>query len=168
MKQTIDIVPISQKAARLWVRETHRHLDAPRGDLFRVCLKVNGDLQAVGMAGRPCRSLQDGRTAEILRIASIAYIEVNACSRLYSALIQAARYLGYRRFVTYTLLGEPGTSLRAFGFEFDGFTDGGEWDRPSRARKLAADSSPKRRWIFPGRESGLWDDLRPGRKEVEL
>jgi hypothetical protein len=166
VKQTVDIVPISQKAAKRWVNETHRHLDAPQGDLFRTCLKVDGQLQAVAIAGRPCRCLQDGRTAEILRIASIAAVEVNACTRLYSALIQAARYLGYRRFVTYTLLGEPGTSLRAFGFEFDGFTDGGEWDRPSRKRKTVVDSSPKRRWIFPKRDSGLWDDLVPGRKEV--
>ncbi len=69
--------------------------------------------------------------------------------------------MGYVRFVTYTLPGEPGTSLKAAGFHFDRLTDGGEWSRPSRPRAAAAQPGRKRRWIFPGRDSGLWDDLKP-------
>lgn len=46
--------------------------------------------------------------------------------------------LRYVRFVTYTLPSEPGTSLRAAGFHFDGLTDGGEWSRPSRPRAAVA------------------------------
>jgi hypothetical protein len=152
--------PLPQRAARAWVKQTHRHLDDyPAGDLFRVALDVNGHMSAVGVAGRPCRMLQDGYTAEITRIACASPVEVNACSRLYGALRRAGIALGYRRFVTYTLEDEPGTSLRAAGFHDDGLTDGGEWDRKSRRRKAAKQAGRKRRWIWPGRESGLWDGV---------
>lgn len=153
----VDLIPISQRAANDWVRSTHRHLSPPRGDLWRVSLHVNGSLIAVGIAGRPARLLQDGRTAEFTRIASNAAVPVNACSRLYGALRRAGQALGYQRFVTYTLEHEPGTSLRAAGFHDDGLTSGGEWDRPSRPRKGVEQSGRKRRWIWPGRDSGLWD-----------
>lgn len=150
--------PITQRAARAWVTATHRHLSAPRGDLWRTSLVVDGVVAAVGIAGRPCRMLQDGATAEITRIASTAEAEANACTRLYGALRRAGQALGYRRFVTYTLEHEPGTSLRAAGFVDDGLTDGGEWSRPSRTRNAAEQPGRKRRWIWPGRESGLWGD----------
>jgi hypothetical protein len=162
-KASVDVVPIMQRAAREWVNETHRHLSAPRGDLYRTSLTVDGVTAAVGMAGRPCRQLHDGRTVEILRIASVATVETNACSRLYARLIQAGKALGYRRFVTYTLPSEPGTSLRAAGFEDDGLTEGGEYNCPSRPRKPVEQSSPKRRWLSPGRNSGYWKDLAPGK-----
>jgi hypothetical protein len=161
--EEIEIVPIVQRKAKKWVQETHRHLDAPQGDLYRTSLTVAGRIVAVGIAGRPCRTLQDGRTAEITRIASAAEVNVNACSRLYGALVRTGKGLGYRRFVTYTLPHEPGTSLRAAGFEFDGMTEPGEWSRPSRKRKAVRQPGPKLRWIRPGRASGLWDDVKPGK-----
>lgn len=153
----LTIAPITQKRAKAWIAETHRHLKRPpRGDLWRISLVRDGELIAVGLSGRPCRMLQDGTTAEFTRLASVAEVEVNACSRIYGSLRRAGLALGYRRFVTYTLPHEPGTSLRAAGFHDDGLTDGGEWDRPSRPRDPAEQSGPKRRWIWPGRESGLW------------
>ena len=161
--RSVRFTPISQRAAKDWITATHRHLPAPVGDLYRVGLEIDGRLVAVGVAGRPCRMLQDGRTAELTRIASAAPVAVNACSRLYAALRRAGRCLGYVRYVTYTLPSEPGTSLRAAGFHFDGLTDGGEWSRPSRPRAASVQSGRKCRWIFPGRDSGVWDGLSPGR-----
>lgn len=158
LERGVRCVPVSQRAARAWVTATHRHLKAPRGDLWRTSLHVDGQLVAIGIAGRPCRMLQNGVTAEFTRIASTAEVAVNACSRLYGALRRAGQALGYRRFVTYTLEHEPGTSLKAAGFHDDGLTDGGEWDRPSRPRAAAEQPGRKRRWIWPGRDSGLWDD----------
>lgn len=142
----------------------HRHLKRPPvGDLYRVALSTDGKVVAVGMAGRPCRMLQDGVTVEILRIASSAEPTKNACTRLYGALRRAGDALGYQRFVTYTLAHEPGTSLRAAGFFDDGISDGGEYGCPSRPRQPGEQTGPKRRWIYPGRESGLWDNLKPGK-----
>lgn len=120
---------------------------------------LDGEIVAVGIAGRPCRMLQDGRTAEILRVASIAPTQVNACSLLYAALRRAGIALGYQRFVTYTLIDELGVSLRAAGFEYDGRSKGGEHDRPSRRRKPVEQPGEKCRWIYPGRASGLWGDV---------
>lgn len=82
----VRLTPISQRAAKTWIAVTHRHLPAPVGDLYRVGIEVQGRLVAVGVAGRPCRMLQDGRTVELTRIASAAPVAVNACSRLYGAL----------------------------------------------------------------------------------
>lgn len=163
----IAFVPVTQRSAKAWIAATHRHLKRPpRGDLWRVGVAQRGKLIAVGLAGRPCRMLQDGTTAEFTRLASTAEVEVNACSRIYGALRRAGIALGYRRFVTYTLEHEPGTSLRAAGFEDDGLTDGGEWDRPSRPRAPAEQPGRKRRWIWPGRESGLWGVDAPGRIQI--
>src|SRR5215468_10390775 len=86
------------------------------------------------ITGRPvARALQDGWTCEVLRVATDG--APNACSLLYGAACRAARALGYRRVVTYTLATEPGSSLRAAGFERDkGVRAEKTWGRPSRPR----------------------------------
>lgn len=158
----VRMAPITQRAARAWVNATHRHLDYPTGDLYRVALLLDGELIAVGVSGRPtAKWLQDGTTAEFLRVSSIGEVALNACSRLYGALRRAGLALGYTRFVTYTLEHEPGTSLRAAGFYDDGLTEGGEWSRPSRARRAAQQAGRKRRWIWPNRSTGAWDNVQP-------
>lgn len=117
---------------------------------------------AMGIAGRPCRMLQDGRTCEFTRIASGAPSQVNACTRLYGALRRAGEALGFVRFVTYTREDEPGTSPIAAGFHFDGFTKDEGYSRPSRPRKEPEQRCRKRRFIFPSRNTSLWDDVQPG------
>ena len=155
----IEIRPITQRAARAWVTEHHRHLSAPRGDVLRVALYSGEELIGVATAGRPgARMLDDGRTLEITRVAVDGHR--NACSRAYGALRRAGRELGYRRFLTYTLMDEPGSSLRGAGWVHGGFTDGGEWSRPSRERKEAQQAGVKSRWLWPrdawSREIARW------------
>lgn len=67
---------------------------------------------------------------------------------LYGAARRAAFALGYERVITYTLEGEPGTSLRAAGFVRDGVTKGGAWDTPARRRRRREGlaEAPKVRW----------------------
>lgn len=143
----IRLVPVTQKAARAWMRQVHRHLRRyPAGDICRVGLAVDGELVAVVVAGRPARQLQDGFTVQVSRLASEAPVSVNACSRLYGAIRRAVVNLGYRRIFTYTRMDEPGTSLEASGFADCGITDGGEWGRDGRERKPAEDADKKRRW----------------------
>ena len=42
--------------------------------------------------------------------------------------------MGYRKLVTYTLVTEPGSSLRAAGYRFVGKVRGRSWHTPSRPR----------------------------------
>lgn len=132
---TLELVPLSQRAAVEACASWHRHQPPPRGDLFRVGAAVAGELVAVGIAGRPvARHLDDGYTVEVSRVASSGY--PNATSFLYAALRRAAFALGYSRVITYTQAGEPGSSLRAAGYrvvaERTRVRHG--WSRPSRAR----------------------------------
>ncbi|MDP6944205.1 MAG: hypothetical protein QF464_08655 [Myxococcota bacterium] len=115
MSTTLALRPITLKEARRFVGEHHRHSTPPRGGLFAVAVE-NGGLCGVAIVGRPvARGLSDGFTAEVTRVCTDG--SRNACSMLYGAAVRAARALGYRRVVTYTLASEAGTSLRATGWE---------------------------------------------------
>lgn len=105
-------------------------------------------MAGVACAGRPsARMLDDGLTLEIHRVAMDG--TRNACSMAYGQLRRAGTALGWRRFITYTLASEQGASLRASGWVSGGWTDGGEWARPSRERTAAEQSGVKRRWVYP-------------------
>lgn len=118
----LELVPVTQREARAFVAEHHRHNAPDRGDVIRVGLAVDGQLVAVGVAGRPkAAGLQDGRTLEVTRVCTLGH--ENACSRLYGALARAAAALGWRRLVTYTRADEPGSSLRASGWVRDADLD---------------------------------------------
>jgi hypothetical protein len=133
------------KAAVRFVREHHRHLPSVQGGLFAArVVDYEGSTRGVGIAGNPARAWQGTGRIVITRIATDG--APNACSMLYGALCAAAKSLGYIEAWTYTLPEEPGTSLRAAGFEDMGLTDGGEHDRPSRRRKPAVRPDKKRRW----------------------
>jgi hypothetical protein len=58
----------------------------------------------------------------------------NACSMLYAAAWRAAKALGYRRLITYTLASEGGSSLKAAGWKVIHQTRAQSWDRQSRPR----------------------------------
>lgn len=156
------VVPCTLKAATKLVRAWHRHLPELRGGLFAAALEVDGEVKAVAVAGNPARVWQGTRRVCISRVAVAPGVEVreNACSRLYGALCGAAVYLGYVEAWTYTLLGEPGTSLRAAGFEEKGLTDkDADWSREGRKRKPPVADGEKRRWMrklsrFPAGKSG--------------
>jgi len=112
---SLYLVPLSQRAAKAACARWHRHNAPPRGDLFRVGAAVDGELVAVGIAGRPvARHLDDGNTVEVTRVSSSGY--PNATSFLYGALRRAAFALGYTRVITYTQAQEGGASLRAAGY----------------------------------------------------
>lgn len=154
------IVPITGKAARAWVSEHHRHLPGVQGALFAVAVEDAGQLVGVALAGNPPRVWQGTGRFVITRVATVPVKSQGPhaapyCSMLYGAICRAGKELGYSEAWTYTLAGEPGTSLRAAGFTEMGMTDGGEWDRPSRPRASAVRSEPKRRWMRVLRQIGL-------------
>jgi hypothetical protein len=129
----LRVTPITLTEANEYVARHHRHHKPTVGHLFSVAAAVGDDVCGVAIVGRPvARELQDGYTAEVLRVATDG--TANACSMLYATCWRAARALGYQRLGTYTLASEPGTSLRAAGWRIVGETSGRSWDAPGRPR----------------------------------
>ncbi len=142
----LAIVAVSFRLAVNFVARHHRHHRPPRGHKCSLgVVDEAGALRGVAILGRPvARMLDDGRTLEVTRVATDGH--PNACSALYGAARRAARALGYRRLITYTLATERGTSLRAAGWRRLGKAGGGSWSRPSRRREDAASTAPKVLW----------------------
>ena len=132
------LVPVSLKAANAFVAEHHRHHKPVTGHKFSLGCVQNGRLVGVAIVGRPVsRYLDDGMTLEVNRLCATG--EKNVCSFLYGAAARAARALGYGRIITYTLDTEPGTSLRAAGWQCAGPAGGERW---TGKRRPAADLYP--------------------------
>lgn len=140
------LCPVTLQQANAFVVLHHRHHSAVTGHKFAIgCLK-DGELCGVVIVGRPvARSLDDGYTCEVNRLCTDG--TQNACSKLYAAAWRAARAMGYKKIYTYILDSEPGTSLLAAGYRFDGMTKGGSWDTPARRRLTGAPTCKKKRYI---------------------
>ena len=142
----LTIVPTTHREARAFIAEHHRHHRPSAGAVF--CLAVtddDGTVRGVAQVGRPvARMLSDGWTLEVTRVATDGC--PNACSALYGAAWRAARALGWRRLVTYTLPEEGGTSLRAAGWRCLGTAGGGSWSRKDRPRVDLHPMQEKLRW----------------------
>lgn len=141
----LELVPITLREARAFVAVHHRHHAAPQGGLFAIGVSKGGKVCSVVIVGRPvARLLCDGYTAEVTLLCSDGV--ANACSMLYAAAWRAARAMGYRRLVTYTLATEGGCSLRAAGWRCVGETGGGPWSRRERPRVDTHPLQTKLRW----------------------
>lgn len=129
----LQIVPIFQDEAFAFIQQFHRHHRKPVGSIFQIAVSAGDKIVGVAVVGRPTsRRNQDGYTAEVTRLCTDG--SKNACSMLYAACWRAARALGYRRVITYILNTEPGTSLKASGWNLIGERGGGSWNVPSRPR----------------------------------
>ena len=142
------VCPLTLAEANEFVRLHHRHHRPTVGGKFAIgCAEPDGTVRGVAIVGRPVsRMLDDGWTVEVNRVATDG--AENACSMLYAAAWRAARAMGYRRMVTYTLPQEGGTSLRAAGWKLVGQTAGGEWGNAKRPR-VTLHPEMKLRWEAP-------------------
>lgn len=149
----LEAVPITLGEARTYIDQHHRHNAGPQFHKFSICLRAPGGPKPVGVAvaSTPkARHQMDGKTLEINRCCTdVRYTDV--CSRLYAGAIRIGRELGYRRFLTYTLPGESGSSLRAVGFQLNGMGSPSPngWNSPARPRNI--DNYPpgeKLRWVY--------------------
>ncbi|WP_116378603.1 XF1762 family protein [Cupriavidus taiwanensis] len=141
----LRVVPVSFAEANAFVSQHHRHHKPVVGTKFCVAVADGDDVAGVALVGRPvARALDDGWTLEVNRCCTNG--ARNACSMLYSAAWRAARALGYRKLITYTLPEEGGASLRAAGWRVVAQTDGGSWDCPSRPRVDQHPTQGKLRW----------------------
>ena len=148
----LALCPVTIGEARTFVARHHRHHGAPPSGLFAVAVKRE-DLDepriiGVAVVGRPvARAYQDGYTAEVTRVCVLEGFP-NACSMLYAASWRAARALGYRRLITYTLVSETGSSLRGAGWTVVGARRLRSWERDSVARPRVDRTSPAQRLLW--------------------
>ena len=120
---SLEIRPCKLKDANSYVAQLHRHNQPTNGHKWSLACYDGERLCGVAIAGQPvARKLDDGLTIEIRRVCTDG--TYNACSILYGACCRVAKAMGYKRVVTYTLISEPGTSLRASGFKDCGTAGG--------------------------------------------
>lgn len=130
---SLSVTPIDFAEANAFVAKHHRHHKPMPGVKFCVAVSDGETVRGVAMVGRPvARNSDNGYTLEVNRCCTDG--ARNACSMLYGAAWRAARALGYRRLITYTLPEEGGASLRAAGWKLIGERGGGNWNVPSRPR----------------------------------
>jgi len=145
---SLQLVPVTLSEAKAFVERHHRHHKAPQGGRFAIGVAKDGEVVGVVIVGRPVsRMLDDGWTAEVTRCCTDG--TRNAPSMLYRAAWRAARAMGYRRLVTYTLPEEGGASLQAAGWRLIGEAGGGSWHRESRPRVDLHPTQTKLRWEIP-------------------
>ena len=140
------VVPLTIAEANDLVGQWHRHHKKTVGGKWALGWAVDGEVVAAAIVGRPVsRHLDDGWTLEVNRVVTNG--APNACSALYSAAWRAARAMGYRRMVTYTLATEQGTSLKAAGWKVTNQTDPASWSCKARPRVARPDELfGKTRW----------------------
>lgn len=129
----LELQPIDFKEAVAFVRQHHRHHEPPVGWKFGIAANDGSKVVGVIMVGRPvARHLDDGYTLEVTRCCVDG--TKHAASMLYGAAWRAAKALGFRRLITYTLKTELGTSLKAAGWTALYEVRGRSWSCPSRPR----------------------------------
>jgi hypothetical protein len=145
---TLELQPISFSEACAVIATHHRHHLPPHG--YKFAIAVNNGKAVVGVAtvGRPVARGQDnGWTAEVTRLCTLGTEDSrHAASMLYAACWRAARAMGYKRIITYTLADESGKSLYAAGWRVLGQTKGDTWNRPNRIRVETWPTGPKTLW----------------------
>jgi hypothetical protein len=130
----MEAVPLHIRQANAFVAQHHRHNSPTVGGKFAFGAALDGKVIGGVIAGRPVsRRLDDGKTLEVLRVATDG--TPNACSFLYTRCAKIARLMGYKRIITYTLVSEGGASLKAIGAKPHGPLESHEWGNPSRPRK---------------------------------
>lgn len=159
-------IPLTLREANELISRMHRHHKPVQGHRFTIGAENNGDfrdfighgcLVGAAVVGRPTARMTDQyRIAEVTRLVSDG--SKNVCSMLYAACARAAEAMGYDSIQTFILDDEPGTSLKAAGWEFVAWSEGGDWNRPSRGgRRTDQPMQRKQKWakIFDsGRRDG--------------
>jgi hypothetical protein len=114
----LTAVPMTLTEAREFVANFHRHNKAPQGGLYAVGVSDGANLVGVCIVGRPiARFLDNGETVEVTRCCVNEDAPKGSCSFLYARAWQAAKALGWKKLITYTLQSESGASLRGAGWK---------------------------------------------------
>ena len=142
----LELRPISFRPATEFVKQHHRHHGATAGCKWCLAAYEGDKLVGVAICCRPvARKLDDGTVCEVARLCTDG--TKNACSMLYANAWRAAKALGYKRIITYTLASEPGTSLRAVGWKCEGISGGKRWTGKRSGRVPDWPEESKMRWV---------------------
>ena len=125
----------------------HRHHKPAQGHRFSLGVKDDsGKIVGACIVGRPvARGTSQYTVAEVTWLVTDG--TKNACSILYAHAAQAAKAMGFERIQTFTLASEPGTTLKAAGWSFDGESAGGDGWQSRAGRRTDQPNDPKHRWV---------------------
>ena len=127
----LRIVPLTLKEANALVRDKHRHHKPVVGARWSIGVESDGNVVGAAIVGRPvARMTNQYRIAEVTRLVTDG--TKNACSILYACAARICREMGFSEIRTAILESESGHSLKVSGWKFSHWTDGGDWNRPSR------------------------------------
>src|ERR1035437_9890477 len=113
---SLEIVPLTLLEANEFVRVHHRHHKPVPGHKFSIGCSDAEKIVGVAIVGGPiARYYAVSWTLEVNRTCTDGTKNVN--SMLYGAAWRAARAMGFRRIVTYTLPEESGVSLTGAGWK---------------------------------------------------
>jgi len=144
---SLRVIPLTLREANKLVADLHRHHKPVRGHRFSIGALNGNELCGAAIIGRPVARRTPWQTvAEVTRL--VTDCTKNACSLLYAAAARIAKEMGFERIQTFILDTETGTSLKAAGWEFDGYSAGGDWNRETRGgRRMDQPQERKQRWI---------------------
>lgn len=141
----LGITPVTIREANNYVQDHHRHYGPVAGAKFAIAISDENGVRGVALIGRPvARHYDDGFTLEVNRCCTDGV--KNGCSMLYAAAWRAAKAMGYRRLITYTLQTEGGASLRAVGWNIIGERKQRSWNMPGRPRVESPSTGQKFLW----------------------
>ena len=142
----MKIVPLTLAEANRLIAQLHRHHKPVQGHRFGIGLNENGVLIGAATIGRPVgREVPQYTVAEVTRLVTDG--TPNACSMLYGAAAKAAKAMGFWWIQTYILEDEPGTSLKAAGWQFAGMTGASHRWTNRIGRRDDQPVAPKQKWI---------------------
>ena len=142
----LRVFPATLKQANGVVALLHRHHKPVVGHRFSLAVRDEFHVHGAAIVGRPvAREVSQYEVAELTRLVTDG--TKNACSILYAACARVAKEMGFLKIQTYILEDEPGTSLIAAGWIFDGHTQGGDWNHSWRkGRRVDQPMVKKQRW----------------------
>lgn len=141
----MNLVHLELKEANELVGSLHRHHKPVVGHRFSLGVEYEGKLIGAAIIGRPvARGTDQKSIVEVTRLVTDG--TPNACSFLYGAAARAAKALGYSQIQTFILNTEPGTSLKASGWEFKKVTPPPAPWHPERGRSTGQLVVAKQKW----------------------
>lgn len=139
--------PLTLEQANELVSSFHRHHKPARGHRFSIGVQDEaGTTHGAAICGRPVgRKSPQYDWLEVTRLVNDG--TKNVCSFLYSRCARIANEMGFEKIQTFILESESGVSLKAAGWEFECWSDGGDWNVPSRGgRRTDQPQERKQRW----------------------